>query len=102
MPHRGVSKGFGKLAQVSVRRLFLRTPVLGTPAMITAKEFRDGATVSLVIISGGLAGHYAAIGMTPVQWAGAVAAVLGSVTLAVAVRVWPLPQKAKAPQRQRD
>jgi hypothetical protein len=69
--------------------------------MITAKEFRDGATVSLVIISGGLAGHYAAIGMTPVQWAGAVAAVLGSVTLAVAVRVWPLPAKAGA-QRQRD
>jgi hypothetical protein len=70
--------------------------------MITAKELRDGATVSLVIISGGLAGHYAAIGMTPVQWAGAAAAVLGSVTLAVAVRVWPLPEKAKAPQPRRD
>jgi hypothetical protein len=98
MPHRGASKGFGKLAQVSVRG---HSPahLIGTPAMITAKELRDGATVSLVIISGGLAGHYAAIGMTPVQWAGAVAAVLGSVTLAVAVRVWPLPQKAKAPQR---
>ena len=70
--------------------------------MITTKELRDGATISLVIISGGLAGHYAAVGMTPVQWAGAVAAVLGSVTLAVAVRVWPMPQKAKAAQRQRD
>jgi hypothetical protein len=28
--------------------------------------------------------------------------VLGSVTLAVAVRVWTLPEKAKSPQRQRD
>ena len=70
--------------------------------MITAKDLRDGATVSLVIASGGLAGHYAAIGMNPVQWAGAAAAVLGSVTLAVAVRVWPMGEKAKTPQRQRD
>lgn len=69
--------------------------------MITAKEFGDGATASLVMIAAGLAGHYAALGMTPVQWAGATAAVLGSVTLAVAVRVWPLPAKAGA-QRQRD
>jgi hypothetical protein len=34
-------------------------------------------------------GTYAAQGMNAVQWAGAAAAVLGSVTLAVLVRVWP-------------
>ena len=51
-----------------------------------------------MIISKVPAGHYAAIGMTPLQWARAAAAVLGSVTLAVAVRVWPLPEKAKAPR----
>jgi len=67
--------------------------------MITLKELIDWASASLVVMSGGLAGHYAAIGMTPVQWAGAATAVLGSVTLAVAVRVWPAPAKA---QRQRD
>lgn len=67
--------------------------------MITFKDLREGATASLVVISGGLAGHYAALGMAPVQWAGAAAAVLGSVTLAVAVRVWPMPAKASA---QRD
>ena len=33
--------------------------------------------------------------MNAVQWAGAAAAVLGSVTVAVAVRVWP-PQAVKA------
>jgi hypothetical protein len=67
--------------------------------MFNAKELRDGATIALVVISGGLAGHYAAIGMTPVQWAGAAAAMLGSVTVAVAVRVWPMPVKTKAAQR---
>jgi hypothetical protein len=67
--------------------------------MITVKDLRDATTVSLVVISGGLAGHYAALGMTPVQWAGAAAAVLGSVTLAVAVRVWPIPKPNALRQR---
>ena len=65
--------------------------------MITLKDLTDWASASMVAISGGLAGHYAALGMTPLQWAGAVSAVLGSVTVAVAVRIWPAP--AKAPQR---
>jgi hypothetical protein len=67
--------------------------------MITVKELVDWASAALVVTSGGLAGHYASMGMTSVQWAGAVAAVLGSVTVAVAVRVWPMSVKAKAPQR---
>lgn len=68
--------------------------------MITQKELIDWASASMVVICGGLAGHYAAVGMSPVQWAGAVTAVLGSVTVAVAVRVWkPEEAKAKAPQR---
>jgi hypothetical protein len=66
--------------------------------VITSKEFIDWASASLVVICGGLAGHYAAIGMTPVQWAGAATAVLGSVTVAVAVRIWT-PARVKAPQR---
>lgn len=67
--------------------------------MITLKDVVDWASVVLVVTSGGLAGHYASVGMNAVQWTGAIAAVLGSVTLAVAVRVWPAPQKAKAPSR---
>ena len=51
------------------------------------------------MISGGLAGHYAAEGMTPVQWAGAICAVLGSVTVAVTLRVWPVAAKATGPLR---
>lgn len=57
--------------------------------MISKKDFIDGGSASLVIICGGLTGHYAAVGMTPQQWAGAACAVLGSVTVAVFVRLWP-------------
>ena len=66
--------------------------------MITRKEFAEWASVTLVIMSGAMAGHYASIGMNLVQWAGAASAVLGSVTVAVAVRVWP----AQARARQED
>lgn len=72
---------------------FVRQP--GAPHVITKKELIDWASASLVIISGGLAGHYAAAGMTAVQWAGATVAVLGSVTIAVAVRVWPTGAQAR-------
>jgi len=68
--------------------------------MITSKELIEYASAGLVLMCGATAGHYAAEGMTMVQWAGAVSAVLGSVTVAVAVRVWPgKPVKA---ERQRD
>ena len=66
--------------------------------MITRKEFAEWASVTLVIMSGAMAGHYASMGMNLVQWAGAASAVLGSVTVAVAVRVWP----AQARARQED
>jgi hypothetical protein len=59
------------------------------PFEFTRKDFADIGSAAMVFISGALTGHYAAMGMTPVQWAGAAAAVLGSVTVAVAVRVWP-------------
>ena len=57
--------------------------------MFSSKELAEWGSALLVFASGGMAGHYASLGMTPVQWAGAAAAVLGSVTVAVAVRVWP-------------
>jgi hypothetical protein len=66
--------------------------------MFTSKELAEWGSALLVFASGGMAGHYASMGMTPVQWAGAAAAVLGSVTVAVAVRVWPTPVKAKQEQ----
>ena len=63
---------------------------------IGKKELVEWSTAGLVLLSGATAGHFAAVGMNAVQWAGAAMAVLGSVTVAVAVRVWPAPQKAEA------
>ena len=66
--------------------------------MISTKEAAEWGSAIMVFASGAAAGHYYALGMTPVQMAGAVAAVLGSVTVAVIVRVWP----AKAAVKARD
>ena len=62
--------------------------------MISSKEVAEWGSAIMVFASGAMAGHYASLGMTPVQWAGAAAAVLGSVTVAVVVRVWPAKAKA--------
>lgn len=59
------------------------------PTTITTKDLIEWATACLVFLSGAMTGHYAAMGMNAVQWTGALAAILGSVTVAVAVRVWP-------------
>jgi hypothetical protein len=70
--------------------------------MVSKKDLAEWSSAAMVFISGGMAGHYASLGMTPVQWAGAAAAVLGSVTVAVAVRVWQTPVKAKVKVKSRD
>ena len=64
--------------------------------MISKKDIVEWSSAGMVFVSGGMAGHYASLGMSPVQWAGAAAAVLGSVTVAVAVRIWPAPMKVRA------
>jgi hypothetical protein len=56
---------------------------------ITQKDLTEWGSAVLVFVSGAMTGHYAAAGMNAVQWMGAAAAVLGSVAVAVAVRVWP-------------
>lgn len=56
---------------------------------ITQKDLAEWGSAVLVFLSGAMTGHYAASGMNAVQWLGAAVAVLGSVAVAVAVRVWP-------------
>lgn len=68
----------------------------GELRMLAKKDIAEYGSAFLVLLSGAMTGHFAAIGMNSVQWAGAVAAVLGSVTVAVAVRVWPAPQEVEA------
>lgn len=64
----------------------------------------EWATASLVFISGAMTGRLLATGMTETQALGAVLAVLGSLTAAVAVRVWPAPDPVEVspPRRRRD
>ena len=54
----------------------------------------EWGSVVLVFMVSMLAGRLAADGMNAVQWAGACVAVLGSITVAVAVRVWDRPTGA--------
>ena len=70
--------------------------------MISKKDLAEWGSAGMVFVSGGMAGHYASLGMSPMQWAGAAVAVLGSVTVAVAVRVWQTPVKVKAKADGRD
>ena len=67
--------------------------------MITSKEAAEWGSAVMVFASGAMAGHYASLGMTPVQWAGAAAAVLGSVTVAVVIRIWPAKAQAASSSR---
>ncbi len=55
----------------------------------------EWASAALVFIVSMIAGRMAADGMNLVQWAGAATAVLGSITVAVAVRVWT-PERRQA------
>ena len=63
---------------------------------ITRKDAVEWGSALLVFLSGATTGHYAALGMNSVQWMGAAAAILGSVAVAVAVRVWPAGATVKA------
>ncbi|MGE5502386.1 MAG: hypothetical protein ACM3W4_10720 [Ignavibacteriales bacterium] len=60
---------------------------------LDVNQITQWASAILVVVISGLAGQFAAHGMNAVQWLGAALAVLGSITLAVLVRVWP-PQPA--------
>jgi hypothetical protein len=50
----------------------------------------------LVVLAAWIVGRHAAMGLSPIQWACGVFAILGSVSVAVMVRVWPAPQKVEA------
>lgn len=48
----------------------------------------EWGTAALVFFVAAAVGRYAAEGMNPLQWCGAITAVLAAITAAVAVRVW--------------
>jgi hypothetical protein len=64
---------------------------------LTTPFAAEWGSAALVFMVSALVGRMAAEGMNTVQWLGAAVAVLGSITVAVAVRVWPAP--ARRPER---
>ena len=70
--------------------------------LLFSNEAAEWGSAGLVFISGAIVGHAASTGMTAEQWTGGVAAVLGSVALAVMVRAWPAPAKVKAAGNRRS
>ena len=67
---------------------------------VFGQQAAEWGSAALVVLCGAMAGHYAQAGMTLVQGVGALVAILGSITVAVAVRVWP--EESAAQDLERD
>ncbi len=67
-------------------------------SFMKSQEAANWGSALLVIIASAVVGHQAALGMEPAQWACAAFAVLGAVSVAVMVRVWP-PARTRAEER---
>ena len=57
--------------------------------LLKSAQAAEWGSALLVILASSIVGHEAAQGMDAGQWACAAFAVLGSVSVAVMVRVWP-------------
>jgi hypothetical protein len=65
--------------------------------------FAEYGSAALVFVSAAVVGHEAAVGMNQTQWLGGAVAVLGSISVAVMVHVWPAkPRKAEAEKSRRE
>jgi hypothetical protein len=67
--------------------------------VLYSSQAAEWGSAALVFLSGAIVGREASLGMSMAQWSGGIAAVLGSVALAVMVRAWPAPAKAQAEGR---
>jgi hypothetical protein len=73
---------------------------------MTREKAEKLGSLFLAVFSTGLAAQFATTtGLEPQQWFGAAAAVLGSLSVAVVVRVWrqpePQPARARGDRRER-
>lgn len=58
-------------------------------------DFTLGASAAAIVVVAGLVGQFAARGMTVEQWFWGLMAVAAAITLAVVLRCWPKPAKAR-------
>ena len=59
------------------------------PNLFRSASVAEWASAVLVVIASLIVGYEASLGMSPQQWAGGAIAILGSISVAVMVRVWP-------------
>ena len=59
-------------------------------------------SAALVCVTAAIIGHEAAVGMTANQWLAASISVLGSISVAVMVHMWPAKAKVTAASRARE
>jgi hypothetical protein len=63
--------------------------------MLFSPMAAEWSSAALVFLSGAVVGHQAQFGLSPAQWTGGAAAILGSIALAVMVRAWPAPSRRR-------
>ncbi len=68
---------------------------------IQTAGFAEYGSAALVFVTAAIIGHEAAVGMDQSQWLAAAVSILGSVSVAVMVHVWP-PKAKAAVQKSRD
>ena len=66
---------------------------------IQTAGFAEYGSAALVFVTAAIVGHEAAAGMSQNQWLAASVSVLGSISVAVMVHMWPAKTKAKAMAR---
>jgi hypothetical protein len=62
---------------------------------LSSPRFAEIGSALLVVVASWIVGRYAAQGLSPVQWACGIFAILGSISVAIMVRVWPAPAKVE-------
>ena len=69
--------------------------------MLRSPWVAECASAALVFITAAIIGREAAAGMNATQWAYAIVSVLGSISVAVMVHVWPDKPKARPVEKSR-
>ena len=63
---------------------------------LTSPRFAEIGSALLVVIASWIVGRYAAQGLSPIQWACGIFAIMGSISVAIMVRLWPATAKVGA------
>jgi hypothetical protein len=63
--------------------------------LLSSPRFAEIGSALLVVIASWIVGRYAAQGLSPIQWACGIFAIMGSISVAIMVRLWPAPVRVR-------